>query len=411
MKSSSLLGRAAVTTATAAGATLASLTLAVAAIAPGFRPPARFVLVALALGGGVVAVAQRETARDRWQVWRGWRSSNAPYWLGHELALHHGRQAYAQLVYAPPQSGFAPTTKPGPVIDHGTTQAAAIAPSATGGEPIDWLDEFLHYPSVLIHGAPGSGKSTAAEALLYERMDAGHDVEVVDVHRKFGQWSGLVVVGDGMDYAATDCAFKEFLVEVRSRYARRATDEHYDPIPKTILVEEFTSMAGYCPSAADFFATSVSDIRKINLHVIYVSHARTMTGLGGSKGLAATRDASLLELELFAQTDKTTKKAAPTGRGRIRYPGGQTADISLPEPQKHRFHRFPEAEAEAEAEAIENRFPGDEDRDLYRRFVAGDYRSQKAAIADLFGVFGGRRYADAASRLKAVKTQGDREGW
>jgi hypothetical protein len=409
MRSASLLGRATITTATAAGAALASLTLAVAAIAPGFRPPARFVLVALALGGGVVAVAQRETARDRWQVWQGWRSSNAPYWLGRELALHHGRQSYSQLVYAPQQSGFAPAVKPGPVIDYGTTQAAAIAPSATEGEPIDWLDEFLHYPSVLIHGAPGSGKSTAAEALVYRRLEAGHEVTIVDVHRKFGQWPGLPVVGDGMDYAAADRAFMTFLTEVHRRYTRRATEEDYAPHPMTILVEEFTSMAGYCPNAADFFATSVSDIRKVNLHVVYVSHARTMTSLGGSKGLAATRNASLLELELFAQTDKTTKKAAPTGRGRIRYPGGQTADISLPKPQKHRFHRFPEAEAEAEA--IENRFPDDEDRDLYRRFVAGDYRSQKAAIADLFGVFGGRRYADAVRRLDAVKTQGDREGW
>jgi hypothetical protein len=406
MKSSTLLAQVGPHLILATAAGLASAAVGISAVAvPDLRLPARFLLGVGAIGLAGAAAMQRETALDRYETWQGWRAARAPYWIGYHMANHQGQVILASLVY-PAQPGFEEPTKPATVIDYGTTQPAAIAPAAM---EFDWLDEFLHYPSVLIHGAPGSGKSTAAEALVYRRLEAGHKVTIVDVHRKFGQWPGLPVVGDGMDYAAADRAFAEFLTEVRSRYALRATEETYDPPPATILVEEFTSMAGYCPNAADFFATSVSDIRKVNLHVIYISHARTLTGLGGSKGLAATRDASLLELELFAQADKTTKKATPTGRGRIRYPGGQVTEISLPEPPKHRFRRF--REAEAEAEATENRFSDQENRDLYRRFINGDYRSQKAAIADLFGVFGGRRYTECVDRLEQVKAQGDREGW
>jgi hypothetical protein len=65
----------------------------------------------------------------------------------------------------------------------------------------------------------------------------------------------------------------------------------------------------------------LTDIRKINLHVLFISHARTLTGLGGSSGLAATRDAGLLELELEAQVDPQTKKASPKLLGWLKYPG------------------------------------------------------------------------------------------
>lgn len=408
MKSSNLLIRVAPPLALATAAGVTAMGLLIAAITCDLRAPIRFALVVGAVGASTTAAMQREEMLDRYESWRGWRSAHAPYWISYHMANHQGQATLARMVYSDVQPGFVGPIKPAIVVDYGST-APAIAPAVEATQPIDWLDEFEGYPSVLIHGAPGSGKSTAAEALICRRQAAGHEITIVDVHRKFGQWPGLSVVGDGMDYDAANQAFVDFLAEVRQRYATRATEESYNPPPATILVEEFTSMAGYCPNAAEFFTVSVSDIRKVNLHVLYVSHARTMTGLGGSKGLAATRDASLLELELFAQTDKTTKKAAPTGRGRIRYPGGKTVDISLPKPQNHSFPRFPEAEAEAEA--IGNRFSGEDDRDLYRRFIEGGYRSQKAAIADLFGVFGGRRYGEAAARLEALKEQSDREGW
>jgi hypothetical protein len=375
-----LLGVAVGHSAAAAGSTLAAVVLAISALAPGFRPPVRFLLLSLAAGSAAVAVIQRESALERWQELRGWRSARVPYWLGQAYALHQGQQAYAQLVSPEPKTSFAEPIKPVPATDYGGT----IDPVAT--PPIDWIEELLHYPSVLIWGAPGSGKSTAAESLIARRISAGHRVIIADVHREFGQWPDLQVVGDGKDFAAVEREFRSFLDEVDRRYQLRATQPDYKPAPLTLLVEEFTTMAQFVPSAAEFFACSVSDIRKVAMHVVYVSHARTMAGLGGSKGLAQTRDSSLMELELFAKPDPTTRQPVSTGMGRLKYPGGQAVEVSLPAPEKHRFPRFPEAEAESEA--------------LYRRYKTGGYRSQKAAIADLFNVWGGRRYAECAAKLE-----------
>jgi hypothetical protein len=193
-----------------------------------------------------------------------------------------------------------------------------------------WLTEILGYPSVLIHGASGSGKTTFAEWMVAERIRLGHTVEILDPHRKFGQWPDLPVTGDGLDYDAINQSLGNFLRTVVDRYQRRATIPNYRPKPLTILAEEFTQWGKKCSAAAEFFETSISDIRKIGCHVIYVSHARTLTGLGGATGLAKTRDASLLELELLAQVDPKTGEVTPTGRGLLRYPGGHQIEVQIP---------------------------------------------------------------------------------
>jgi hypothetical protein len=88
----------------------------------------------------------------------------------------------------------------------------------------------------------------------------------------------------------------------------RVSVPNYDPPKLTLVCDEFTQWAKKCSHSAAFFEECLTDIRKINLHVLFISHARTLTGLGGSSGLAATRDAGLLELELEAQVDPQTKK-------------------------------------------------------------------------------------------------------
>jgi hypothetical protein len=194
----------------------------------------------------------------------------------------------------------------------------------------DWMDDLLSYPSVLIYGAPGAGKSTFAEWLVIKRKDAGHQLEILDPHRAYGQWKGLDVFGDGMDFLSIDDRLKAFADLVESRYLKRSQKPDFNPRPMTVLAEEFTQWAKKCEHSAAFFEMSVSDIRKISMHVIYVSHARTMTALGGSKGLAGTRDSALLELELLAKVDEATGKATPAMRGLLKYPGRAPIEVAIP---------------------------------------------------------------------------------
>lgn len=187
--------------------------------------------------------------------------------------------------------------------------------------PEQWTSDLMGYPSILLYGAQGAGKTSTAAWLIRERINAGHQVKVLDPHREYGQWDGLECVGDGMDYDAINDELKAFTDEIKARYKARAKTPNYDPPKKTLVCDEFTQWAKKCSHSATFFEESLTDIRKINLHVLFVSHARTLTGLGGSSGLAATRDAGLLELELEAQVDPVTKKASPKLLGWLKYPG------------------------------------------------------------------------------------------
>lgn len=192
-----------------------------------------------------------------------------------------------------------------------------------------WAQDLIHYPAVLIYGAQGSGKTSFVAWLIRQRLKAGHTVEVLDPHRKFGQWQGLKVCGDGMDYAGIDRAMSNFAKRVKVHYQRHSQQPNYNPPYRTTVAEEFTHWASRCDNSADFFGTALSDIRKVNECVVFVSHARTMTGLGNAKGLADTRDASLLELELEAKVDPDTGEAVPALKGRLKYPGGKTIAVEI----------------------------------------------------------------------------------
>jgi hypothetical protein len=187
--------------------------------------------------------------------------------------------------------------------------------------PERWTPDLMGYPSILLYGAQGAGKTSTAAWLIRERIKAGHQIKVLDPHRSYGQWNGLECIGDGMDYEAINDELKAFTDEIKARYKTRASVSNYNPPKLTLVCDEFTQWAKKCSHSATFFEESLTDIRKINLHVLFISHARTLTGLGGSSGLAATRDAGLLELELEAQVDPQTKKASPKLLGWLKYPG------------------------------------------------------------------------------------------
>ena len=74
-----------------------------------------------------------------------------------------------------------------------------IAPTFTLNrpDPDAWLNELVNYPSVLVFGAPGSGKTTFAEELITRR--SSHQVIAIDPHYQPGKWSGAEIVGAGFD--------------------------------------------------------------------------------------------------------------------------------------------------------------------------------------------------------------------
>ena len=180
---------------------------------------------------------------------------------------------------------------------------------------------LTNYPSVLIYGAPGSGKTTFAEQEVKRRLEAGHRVIICDPHAAYGAWAGCEVVGGGMNYAAIDAKLEWFAEEVRRRYKRIESEPNPTFQPLTLCCDEFTNWAGRCSAAGEFFQSALSDIRKAKMFGLIVSHTRTMAGLANAAGMAKLRDEALLEVELLGQQCPKTGDAVPRYEAVIKLPG------------------------------------------------------------------------------------------
>ncbi|CAA9302799.1 hypothetical protein AVDCRST_MAG84-218 [uncultured Microcoleus sp.] len=180
---------------------------------------------------------------------------------------------------------------------------------------------LTNYPSVLIYGAPGSGKTTFAEQEVKRRLEAGHRVIICDPHAAYGAWAGCEVVGGGMNYAAIDAKLEWFAEEVRRRYKRIESEPNPTFQPLTLCCDEFTNWAGRCSAAGEFFQSALSYIRKAKMFGLIVSHTRTMAGLANAAGMAKLRDEALLEVELLGQQCPKTGNAIPRYEAVIKLPG------------------------------------------------------------------------------------------
>lgn len=209
------------------------------------------------------------------------------------------------------------TTNPGDKVDP-SVATPGLEPDQTVGPKMPVL---TNYPSVLIYGAPGSGKTTFAEQEVKRRLEAGHRVIICDPHAAYGAWAGCEVVGGGMNYAAIDAKLEWFANEVRRRYKRIESEPNPSFQPLTLVCDEFTNWAGRCSAASKFFQSALSDIRKAKMFGLIVSHTRTMAGLANAAGMAKLRDEALLEVELLGQQCPKTGDAVPRYEAVVKLPG------------------------------------------------------------------------------------------
>lgn len=247
-------------------------------------------------------------------------------------------QAYCESLGIDPNSQQALLTgtatldsvaNPGDKVEPST--AAAIEPKQDGPK----LPKLTNYPAVLLYGPQGSGKTFLAEEEIKERKSAGHKVTALDPHAGFNSWPDCEVVGAGMDYGAIDSRLADFASEVKSRYERIRKEPNPQFEPWTFVCDEFTNWASRCKASGEFFQAALSDIRKAKMYVLFVSHARTLAGLGDAKGMAATRDAALLEIELLGMIDPKTTEAVPKFEALVKLPGQSQADRTLVKLVKH----------------------------------------------------------------------------
>ena len=212
---------------------------------------------------------------------------------------------------------------------------AAIQQQAVLEQPVEllpmsqWYPYFREWPTILVFGGQGSGKTTFAQRLMHDRAQAGHEIVVLDPHAAIDQWEPFPCIGAGMEYGDIDKAMLQFREEVKQFYKMRASERGVAALPKTAVCDELTQWADHCEESGDFLKASLCDLRKANRGVIYIAHDRTLTAIGGGKGVAAARDAQMLELELEATTDPSTGKPAPAMRGKLYLPNRKKEPIAV----------------------------------------------------------------------------------
>jgi len=258
-------------------------------------------------------------------------------------------QAYCQSLGIDPQQQQALLTgtatlesisNPGDKVEAATS--AAIEPEQS--QPTDGpkIPKLIWYPSVLVYGAPGSGKTFFSEQEVGKRLEAGHRVVVLDPHAAYGAWQGCEVIGGGMDYAGIDAKLAWFSDEVAKRYKVVQSTPNPKFQPLTFVCDEFTRWGGKCPNSTDFFEQLVTDIRKVEMFGLIISHTRTLAGLANAKGFASLRDEALLEVEILGNKDEETGRATPRFEAKIKLPGQPLSDRTLVKLTKHPTPNKPE---------------------------------------------------------------------
>lgn len=231
-----------------------------------------------------------------------------------------------------PYSVPAPPMLSAAVNPTATATAKSASKDGAGGVLVVGVDyqlpNLVDYPSLLVFGVPGSGKSTFLHTIVDDKIAAGHEVEILDPHFVYGDWKGLNVYGKGLNYDELADRLKRFVAEVKNRFERLSTEKDVVFAPLSIICDEFTSWGQHVAGAAAFLRLAITEIRKINCFVVIAGHTDTLTGLGGkdSAGLSGLAKKTLLIIELIGKQDAITGKAVPAFEMRVKPPGWKASN-------------------------------------------------------------------------------------
>ena len=213
----------------------------------------------------------------------------------------------------------------------GVETPTTVAVTGAGGTDMVIL---TYYPSVLVYGVPGAGKTHFVEQEVKRRLALGHQVVVLDPHSAYGQWFGCEVIGGGMDYQAINAKLRWFKQQVANRYKLRQSQPNPTFKPLTIVGEEFTNWADRCEESDEHYRTCNTDIRKVECYSIIVSHLSTQAGLGDGKGLAKLKT-GMVEVEVLGIFNPVTKRATPKFEAWVKLPGQKQSERTLVKLTKH----------------------------------------------------------------------------
>ncbi len=193
-----------------------------------------------------------------------------------------------------------------------------------------WVDELVTYPTVLVFGAPGSGKTSFARHLIHKRLELGHTVVALDPHNRVGKWSNCKVVGGGRNHRAIAQFISQVETEIINPRYQAYEQGQEDFPPLTVVTEELTNWA-INVEGSEKLIEFIPDYRKINVNLLMVAHSNTLGSLGGKAGFKKVLDSSMMQLELLAKPSKDPgKRVEPAMLGWLWGPQLPKSQVEIP---------------------------------------------------------------------------------
>ncbi|MBP0021293.1 MAG: hypothetical protein J7647_27535 [Cyanobacteria bacterium SBLK] len=221
-------------------------------------------------------------------------------------------------------------------------RTSAIAPSASnplqpsptlGGAAggFDWVNSLIKFPSVAVFGGMGAGKSTFVKWLIEQRIALNHQIKVLDPHAKKNAWQGLEVIGKGNKYLEVENFLKWLNAECDRRYEKEANDDNPQFPVLTIVCEEMVKWESKIDAEVLglFDQNCISELRKIRIKVIKVSHNDTLSCTGGKAG---TKGTLAYYIRLYLETipnPNTEDGVSPAFKGQLFYPHKDAIEVKI----------------------------------------------------------------------------------
>jgi len=220
--------------------------------------------------------------------------------------------------------------------DFAPTFTAPIAPVSHQSFTLDrdpddaWLDRLIAPSVLLVFGGDGSGKTSMALELLRRRQNAGHQTIALDPHASPDKWPGCDVVGAGLNFLKIESAIDSLMAIIKSRYEQIGSGEiapcGFPPI--TFVLEEMTDWKASVSNAA-LLILKAGDYRKVNVHLLMVSHGDSLGQIGAPDGSSEVVKNVFTKLRLYSKPGDGGQPI-PALRGELQYPLQAVQAVQVP---------------------------------------------------------------------------------
>lgn len=139
----------------------------------------------------------------------------------------------------------------------------------------DWMMWIDQTPHLMIAGRTNAGKTTMAEAVLAQRIQAGDELLICDPHYQPGKWHGVQAIGGGNDFESILSMLPKVIDDMDARYKEFNAGKQTEDFQRlTILIDEVPALVGATFTRTASGSKKITDTRWLDFAKRLGSQAR-----------------------------------------------------------------------------------------------------------------------------------------